>query len=163
MAKYQELDALIDLLQEHVDQWTRKLAQDTNWRIAIDRKLQTIVNILGCSIAGDNSGFCQYLITTHLRLYWWFVGTDQGRRAPWLDSIQPNHFILCLRLRSCNTMLVAIFDNCFVTRSMILLCQKIGFPVSTASSIRICDASSSRPRSSWNWHETRYGSRSVPN
>jgi hypothetical protein len=51
--KYQELDMLImqhiSLLQECDDEWTEKLAQDTSWRIAVDGKLQTILNLLGRS------------------------------------------------------------------------------------------------------------------
>ena len=68
-AKYQELNTLvmqyIGLLQEHDDKWTKKLAQDTSSRIAIDVKLQTILNLLGRSAlqigpsqtdTGDSSG-----------------------------------------------------------------------------------------------------------
>jgi hypothetical protein len=87
-AKYQELDTLamqrIDFLQEIEDERTEKLAQDTNWRIAIDGKLQTILNLLSHSlrigpsqtVAGDNLAyFGQYLITTQLRL------TEKGKCA----------------------------------------------------------------------------------
>jgi len=44
--KYQELNKLVDLLQERDKEWMRRLAQDTNWRMAVDRKLQTILNVL---------------------------------------------------------------------------------------------------------------------
>lgn len=81
-AKYQELGTLamqcIDLLQEIDDQWTEKLAQDSDWRIAMEGKLQTILNLLSHSlqigpsqtVAGDNlvSDFGQYSNITVVRL-----------------------------------------------------------------------------------------------
>jgi len=76
-AKYQELNTLVDLLQEHDDKWMRKLAQDTDWRVAVDRKLQNILNVLLYSvgpsqtIADVNLGtyFRRYLITTRCGFY----------------------------------------------------------------------------------------------
>jgi hypothetical protein len=67
-AKYQELDTLVYLLQEREDEWKRKLAQDANWRIAVDGKLQTILSLLGRllvigpsqTVAGDNLYFGRY-------------------------------------------------------------------------------------------------------
>jgi hypothetical protein len=75
-AKYQELNKLVDLLQERDDKWMRKLAQDTDWRVAVDRKLQTILNVLRYSIAPSQtiadvnlgSYFRQYLIKNQMRL-----------------------------------------------------------------------------------------------
>jgi hypothetical protein len=59
-------------------EWTEKLAQDTNWRNAVDGKLQTILDLLSHSlrigpsqtVAGDNSVpyIGRYLIATQLWL-----------------------------------------------------------------------------------------------
>ena len=62
--KYQELNMLADILHELINEWKRKLAQDTEWQMAVDRKLQTILDLLGYSpapigpsrtVASDNS------------------------------------------------------------------------------------------------------------
>jgi len=76
--KYQGLDMLVDLLQECDDKWSRKLAQDASWGVAVDGKLQTILDLLGRSpqighsqtVADDKRGsyFGRYLITTQLWL-----------------------------------------------------------------------------------------------
>jgi hypothetical protein len=76
LVKYLDTLAMqrIDFLRES-DEWTENLA---NWRIAVDGKLQTILNLLSHSlrigpsqtVADDNlvSYFGRYLITTQLRL-----------------------------------------------------------------------------------------------
>lgn len=64
MLKIQELD----------NKLTKKLALDAEWGMAVDRKLQTILDVLGHSVQVGpsqtvNSGpyYRQYLITTQLR------------------------------------------------------------------------------------------------
>jgi len=51
MAKYQDLDSFIKqqvlLWQDRDDQWTQKLAQDSEWRTTIEEKLDIILNLLG--------------------------------------------------------------------------------------------------------------------
>jgi len=49
-AACQELHILVGSLQEREDAWTRRLAQDTHWRNEVDRRLQTVLNLLDRSL-----------------------------------------------------------------------------------------------------------------